>query len=292
MSDESIVGRCIYKFHADFDGAGGIDSVFLARPEDVAAAMGRRAYFDGVLSKHSSACCDLSAENITMVSDNPEAVRVVAELGLSSGHNPLDYLNARRDRLRAAVRKIRSPEEVDRDLVWYCTGCGDHGRADPEDKLGDKSGCLVCHKAWSVVMTTKDVANFEKERARKVMDNHRKAQENERASNEKILHDAAEALAPLTVGKLDVETMGGAWYALRAACLAAHQKHAKRGGIAMRAFCACGHTSMGNGDDGRCEKLRRLSDGGLDDETAWLDLARELLAECKVALGAAQGDGR
>ena len=87
-------GRCIYRFHQFFGRMGDLYGVFLARPEDVAAAMGRRAYFGEVLGKHSEVWCDIDAENVTMVSDSPEAVRVVAELGLTSGYNPLSYCNA------------------------------------------------------------------------------------------------------------------------------------------------------------------------------------------------------
>ena len=98
---EKIDGQCIYRFHQWFGRMGDLNGVFLARPEDVAAALGRRAYFGEVLGKHSDVWCDVTADNVTLASDNPEAVRVVAELGLESGYNPLDYFDDEADAARA-----------------------------------------------------------------------------------------------------------------------------------------------------------------------------------------------
>lgn len=97
VAKPSADGRCVYRFAEDFDRMGDLSGVFLARPEDVAAAMGRRAYFDGALGKHSNVWCDLNAQNVTLVSDSPEAARVVAELDLSNGYNPLHCLDAERE---------------------------------------------------------------------------------------------------------------------------------------------------------------------------------------------------
>lgn len=98
-------GRCIYRFHHWFGDMGDLSGVFLARPEDVAAAMGRIAYFGEVLGEHSDAWCYLNPENVTLVSDSPEAVRVVAAIGLVSGYNPLHCLDAEREGYQRKARE-------------------------------------------------------------------------------------------------------------------------------------------------------------------------------------------
>lgn len=85
----------IYEFFADFGRMGEIDGYFIATPEEVAAMIAEEPtlYFGEVLGKHSEVVLDLTADHISLKSDNAEAVAVVKDLFGESvaGFNPLDY---------------------------------------------------------------------------------------------------------------------------------------------------------------------------------------------------------
>lgn len=78
-------------------------------------------------------------------------------------------LNASGERAAGRAKfKIRPADEVDKDLVWHCATCGDHGPAEPPYELGDKEKCTRCGDAWSVVMALKDATKIECEVARRL----------------------------------------------------------------------------------------------------------------------------
>lgn len=84
--------KAVYKFYQDFRRQGDMQSIFLATPDEVEKAMGKRAYFGEALGKHSEVWCDLHEGNITLVSDSPDVVKVITDHQLTSGRNPLYYL--------------------------------------------------------------------------------------------------------------------------------------------------------------------------------------------------------
>lgn len=90
MGDESRRG--IYRYSESFGRMGDLKGVFTATAAEVASAMGRQVHFGEVLGKHSDVRTTLGPEDITLVSDAPEAVAVVDSLGLATGTNPLEYL--------------------------------------------------------------------------------------------------------------------------------------------------------------------------------------------------------
>ena len=84
--------RGIYRYSESFGRQGDLSGVFTATAAEVDAAMGRKVYFGEVLGKHSDVWSVMGPEDITLVSDAPEAVAVVDSLGLATGTNPLEYL--------------------------------------------------------------------------------------------------------------------------------------------------------------------------------------------------------
>lgn len=81
-------------------------------------------------------------------------------------------------------------------------------------------------------------------------------------------------LAPETLTQ-DAATL--AWETLREMAKARHARIALvRGGVTLRGFCVCGHSSMGAGGE-LCGRLRELAEGS--DEAEWIAKARALRAE-------------
>lgn len=82
----------MYRFALDCGRMGELSSVFTATPEDIAASIGRRAYFGEALGKHSDIRTDLTEDHFELVTDNQEFVGMFDKFRLSTGYNPLDYL--------------------------------------------------------------------------------------------------------------------------------------------------------------------------------------------------------
>jgi hypothetical protein len=82
----------IYRFDQDFGRMGGLDGVFVATDEEVLAATGKVARFGEALGKHSDVWCELDADNVKLLTDEPSAVDVVEKYRLGTGYNPLHYL--------------------------------------------------------------------------------------------------------------------------------------------------------------------------------------------------------
>lgn len=83
----------VYKFYCDFRRMGELEGVFVSNSEDIKAAIGQTAYFGEVLGKHSDVWCELDDSMFTLVSEDPNVVDVIVKHRLSSGYNPLSYIN-------------------------------------------------------------------------------------------------------------------------------------------------------------------------------------------------------
>jgi len=85
--------KAIYKFHFGCGRQGDLEGVFVSTQERVDKLVESQieVYFGEVLGKHSEVLGPIDEGEITFVSDNEEAVRVVEEHDLSSGYNPFDY---------------------------------------------------------------------------------------------------------------------------------------------------------------------------------------------------------
>lgn len=82
----------LYKFYWDYGRSGTVTGLFVADSEEVEKAIGERVYFGEILGKHSEVYGDLEEGDITLVSENPEVIKVFIDEEISSGYNPLDYL--------------------------------------------------------------------------------------------------------------------------------------------------------------------------------------------------------
>ncbi len=85
--------KALYKFQCDFGRMGALEGIFVARPEDLASAEGRRVYFGEVLGKHSEIWCDFDMDDIKVLTDDQEFIAKAESFGLvPMGWNPLHYL--------------------------------------------------------------------------------------------------------------------------------------------------------------------------------------------------------
>jgi len=82
----------VYKFYVNCGRQGSLSGVFIATKDEVAKAMGRAVYFDEPFGKYSEVEVTLDAKCITLVTDNPEVVKVIEDYDLSNGYNPLEGL--------------------------------------------------------------------------------------------------------------------------------------------------------------------------------------------------------
>ena len=85
--------RGIYRFHVDCGRSGELFGLFVADSAEVEKAIGRRIYFSDVLGKHSEIDGELEAEEVALISDEPDDVATFDRLKLTTGYNPLDYLS-------------------------------------------------------------------------------------------------------------------------------------------------------------------------------------------------------
>lgn len=82
----------IYRLNIDCGRMGEVEGIFIADSEDVATLPGKYVYFGEILGKHSEICGNMEESEVTLLTDNEEAVAVVETYGLSTGYNPFDYL--------------------------------------------------------------------------------------------------------------------------------------------------------------------------------------------------------
>ena len=82
----------VFKFFWDCGRAGEVTGLFISRPSDVAAAIGKRVIFGEILGKHSDVHGTLDEGDVTLVSDDPTVVNLIADHVGTLGYNPLDYV--------------------------------------------------------------------------------------------------------------------------------------------------------------------------------------------------------
>ena len=100
------------------------------------------------------------------------------------------------------------------------------------------------------------------------------------AEMQRVADERMEALLATSPEALTQSMAEEALGELRLRCRARHETQARRGAMAGRAFCACGHPSVGDGGE-LCGALDRLAEGG--DEAPWLQLAIGLYDALKGA---------
>lgn len=84
----------IYNYKWDCRRMGTVESTFIATEAEVQAIVGKQVNFGEILGKHSEIYGEIEESEITLVSQNPEAIKIVESLDiLPTGHNPFWYLN-------------------------------------------------------------------------------------------------------------------------------------------------------------------------------------------------------
>lgn len=84
----------VYSMFLEWGRMGTLTGTFLASEEDIMEASGKQVYFGEVLGKHSEIYVDDFDEIIIdLVTDDPAAVKIFREYGLTSGYNPFDYIS-------------------------------------------------------------------------------------------------------------------------------------------------------------------------------------------------------
>lgn len=83
----------IYRLNAEFGRMGDLTGIFIANKEHVKILIeyGIKVYWGEVLGKHSEVYGSIDESELTLVSDNPEAIKIIEELRLENGYNPFDY---------------------------------------------------------------------------------------------------------------------------------------------------------------------------------------------------------
>ena len=83
----------LYRFEEDFGRMGDLRGLFVADDADVAAAIGKRAYFGEVLGKYSAVVIEkLVTRHFKALTDDAAFIAKFQEFGCRSGFNPLNYI--------------------------------------------------------------------------------------------------------------------------------------------------------------------------------------------------------
>lgn len=93
----------IYKFYWD-SGRGVLEGIFTESSENVKKIYNKEIYFGEVLGKHSEVIVEIEEGEITLVTDDQEAVNLFERYNMHTGYNPFIYL-------------------ADSDEYWNDTGC-------------------------------------------------------------------------------------------------------------------------------------------------------------------------
>jgi hypothetical protein len=85
-------GKGIYKLNIDCGRMGQLDGVFIADKSHVRTLIEKKieVYWGEVLGKHSEVFGVIEPSEIIMVSEDPNAIKVIEDLRLTSGYNPFN----------------------------------------------------------------------------------------------------------------------------------------------------------------------------------------------------------
>ena len=88
--------KAVFKFEMDYGRMGELEGVFISTVKEVDALIesGYEVYFGEALGKHSEVYGKMSEDEIFLVSEDENVVKVIEENGLEFGYNPFDYVDA------------------------------------------------------------------------------------------------------------------------------------------------------------------------------------------------------
>lgn len=89
------MAKGVYRFELDWGRHGNLESLFVADADVVARVKTKRLYFGSCFGKYSEVCVDPDDKfaTWTLVTEDPDVVRMVELYGLATGRNPLNYVN-------------------------------------------------------------------------------------------------------------------------------------------------------------------------------------------------------
>lgn len=85
----------LYKFHFDCGRQGELTGLFIADKDRLEKIVRDKVvcYFWEALGKHSEVDWPIEQADYTEVSSDPTVIKVIKDLWLETGYNPLDYLD-------------------------------------------------------------------------------------------------------------------------------------------------------------------------------------------------------
>lgn len=87
----------VWKFYLDCGRMGTLQGVFVATQDELEALVGTDIYYGEVLGKYSDIQEPFYMAQVTKVTDDQDFVKKFREFDLSTGYNPLDYVEDEED---------------------------------------------------------------------------------------------------------------------------------------------------------------------------------------------------
>jgi hypothetical protein len=81
--------RGLYKFYVSAGRQGELYGLFIASDEEVKQSIGKKKYFNEPFGKHSEWYGEIKEEYITLVSTDPNVLKVIEDHNLETGDSPL-----------------------------------------------------------------------------------------------------------------------------------------------------------------------------------------------------------
>ena len=81
----------IYKFYWDYGRMGEIEGIFVETQANVHLIEGKDVNFGEVLGKHSEVYDKIDIGDITLVTDDQDAVAMFERYNMNTGYNPFHY---------------------------------------------------------------------------------------------------------------------------------------------------------------------------------------------------------
>lgn len=82
----------LWKFELNCSRMGTLEGIFTASQQAVDKLIGTHVYFGEVLGKHSEISETITAEHLTVLTDDQDFIKKFDKLECASGTNPFDYL--------------------------------------------------------------------------------------------------------------------------------------------------------------------------------------------------------
>lgn len=89
--------KAVFKLNIKMRRSGNIEGIFIAEKEQIEYLLSSKIeiYFGEIAGKHSEIFGSIGADDIKMISDDKNVIKVIETYGLSTGYNPLDYTTIR-----------------------------------------------------------------------------------------------------------------------------------------------------------------------------------------------------